>query len=1173
MNVFKRSSSRGATSLTGKCVVLALVAAIALGAAAESLDGELFKNPPDSARPWVYWYFMDGNTTREGMKADLEAMKEAGIGGVLILEVSGGRVPRGPVEFLSPKWLELFGYAIAEADRLGIEVAVGTGPGWCGAGGKSVTPDDAMQHTVASETTVTGPCDFSSVLPVPKPRTPFFGMGTLTPELKEKWESYYRDVAVLAFPEPDGKARLPDADEKAIYQRAPFSSKPGVKPYLTPSHTVVAPEKCVDTAKVVNLTAKMDASGHLNWRVPEGRWTIMRVGRRLTGQTTRPAPKPGLGLETSKFDRGAIERHLKDYADKILAAAGPHRPGRGLTTLHFDSWEMSAQNGSAEFFKEFERRRGYSPLPYIPAINGRVVKSTDVTERFLFDWRQTAQELVIENHLMPIREYAHGKGLVMSSEPYDMNPCCDITSGAVADVPMCEFWSKGMGFDATYSCLEAVSIAHTMGRSVVGAEAFTASGEYWKQYPGSMKAQGDWALCFGINCFKFHTYQHQPSMTDKPGMTMCGFYGVNWHRNQTWWPMVDSYHRYLTRCQMMLRQGRPVADILYLLPEGAPMVFQPPKDAFMEGDFPDRKGYSFDGCSPEVFMSRAKFVDKKIDFEGGATYSVLVLPKVEAMTPMLMKKILECAEAEVPIVGEVPRKSPSLSGYPKCDEEVVALADRITPRLHHVPDKNAVLKVVENVIENEAKWIWSAGEKDVMKQPHGSRWFRKTFRLETPSKEDLRNELDNANPRMDFLTYGELVRRFRKGTLSCNVRGMMVKVTADNAYRLYVNGTFIGGGVDFHDVGTYRVLMKDLKPGENVIEVLADNWGDTPNPAALIVACAIEYKDGRIVTLKTDSSWTCAADKSKGFGLVQEFGAFNMGPWRLRSMPKELYPSFSHATSCVGMRPDYTGGGNVRYIHRRLDEKDIYFVSHRDDYCHVMGTHHFRVADVKSVEWWDPLTGERRELPRWKYAHDGTVEVELELGPNESGFVVFSHGSTGMFKSMFSSIFTTKKSNFRSYGVLAELPDKWKVSFDPAWGGPEGEIEFETLEDWTKRPEWGIQHYSGIATYRKTVTSKEVPTHISLGDVANLARVKLNGKDLGSVWCWPWRVAVPEGAWKDGENLLEIEVANLWLNRLIGDASLPEEKRLTHTTVNPYKPTEPLRKSGLFGPVCLEREN
>ena len=134
-------------------LVLALAcSALAAGPvfAGQSLE-EMFANPPDSARPWVYWYFMDGNTTREGMKADLDAMKEAGIGGVLILEIGAGRPPRGPVEFLSPKWLELFGYAIAEADRLGIEVAVGTGPGWCGAGGKSVKPDDAMQHTVADK--------------------------------------------------------------------------------------------------------------------------------------------------------------------------------------------------------------------------------------------------------------------------------------------------------------------------------------------------------------------------------------------------------------------------------------------------------------------------------------------------------------------------------------------------------------------------------------------------------------------------------------------------------------------------------------------------------------------------------------------------------------------------------------------------------------------------------------------------------------------------------------------------------------------------------------------------------------------------------------------------------------------------------------------------------------
>ena len=160
--------------------------AVAVGGTLE----QLFDQPPDAARPWVYWYFMDGNMTREGITADLEAMRAAWIGGVLMLEVGLGSPPRGPVDFLSEQWLELFGFAIAEADRVGIEVAVGTGPGWCGTGGASVPPEEAMQHTVASETTVTGPADFSQLLPIPEPRKPYFGENTLTATGRSAWQSF-----------------------------------------------------------------------------------------------------------------------------------------------------------------------------------------------------------------------------------------------------------------------------------------------------------------------------------------------------------------------------------------------------------------------------------------------------------------------------------------------------------------------------------------------------------------------------------------------------------------------------------------------------------------------------------------------------------------------------------------------------------------------------------------------------------------------------------------------------------------------------------------------------------------------------------------------------------------------------------------------------------------------
>ena len=159
---------------------------------------------------------------------------------------------------------------------------------------------------------------------------------------------------------------------------------------------------------------------------------------------------------------------------------------------------------------------------------------------------------------------------------------------------------------------------------------------------------------------------------------------------------------------------------------------------------------------------------------------------------------------------------------------------------------------------------------------------------------------------------------------------------------------------------------------------------------------------------------------------------------------------------------------------------------------------------------------------------------------------------------------------------MAEIAGPWNVSFDPKWGGPE-KIVFTTLEDWSRRSEEGIQHYSGKAVYRTTFNTaagmaqaSDARYWLSLGDVKVMAAIRLNGKDLGVVWCDPWRVEIPAGLLKDGGNQLEVTVANLWINRLIGDSALPEEKRLTWTTYTPYTPTSPLQPSGLLGPVRIE---
>jgi len=637
-----------------------------------------FVAPPDSTRPGVYWYFMDGNISREGMTKDLESMKQAGIGSVIFLEVNVG-IPRGPVTFLSEEWQELFKHAVKEAERLGISLTMGSGPGWAGSGGPWVAPAQSMQHLVAADTMVKGPSLFKAPLAVPRPKKPYFGYGALTEALRIKWEEYYKDVVVLAWPTPPKNAMIPDIDEKALYYRAPYSSVKGVKSFLpTPLNYPETREgTAIQKEQVLVISRYLQADGTLTWDVPPGNWTIRRLGLRNNGAVTRPAPEPGLGFECDKMDTTAFNHHYETFIGKLLQKTGAanSKSAGGWKMIHLDSWEMGAQNWTSNFRQEFKKRRHYDLLPYLPVYAGTIVGSREISERFLWDMRLTAQELVIENHALHFKALGRRSGLRLSVEPYDMNPTADLELGATADVPMCEFWSKNYGYNTSFSCIEATSIAHVLGKPVVQAEAFTAEkSEGWKLYPGAIKEQGDWAFATGINKFFYHTFAHQPLDEKlKPGMTM-GPYGVHWDRNQTWWSMSNAYHTYIARCSYLLQQGKHVADILYLTPEGAPHVFRPPLSALVGNDtLPDRRGYNFDGCAPGMLL-KATVKDHKIVFPDGGSYHLLVLPQVETMTPELLNKIESLVKAGANITGIPPKKSPSLVNYPACDNAVAAKA-------------------------------------------------------------------------------------------------------------------------------------------------------------------------------------------------------------------------------------------------------------------------------------------------------------------------------------------------------------------------------------------------------------------------------------------------------------------------------------------------------------------
>lgn len=629
-----------------------------------------FKNPPESSKPGVYWYFMDGNLNREEMTKDLDSMKEAGINNLIFLEVGIG-VPRGSVDFMSEEWQELFVHAVREAERLGIKILLGAGPGWCGSGGPWVKPEESMKHLVFSETNVTGGKRVNVQLPVPEQRS------TVWHTMKNP---YYEDVATYAIPD-SAVPVIEDINEKALYERDPYSSKPNVKPFLPAfaNYKETENSKVLVQSEIIDITAFLQDNGRLIWDAPKGKWTIIRMGKRVTGASTRPSPEPVIGLESDKMDTNAFRNHLRNYTDILLEKTAPRKEGVGWTGFHMDSWESGAQNWTEGIADEFKKRRGYDPEPYFLAYTGRAIESVEITERFLWDLRQTCKELVLENHAEYGKDYAHKNGLELTIEPYDMNPAGDLDLGAIADVIMAEFWSNGFGYETSYAVLQATSISHIKGHPVVAAEVFTSNNnQAWQLYPWAMKSQSDWALAHGINRFVYHTFAHKPlGEQHRPGMTM-GPYGVHWDRGQTWWPMVDAYHQYISRSSHMMQQGQGVADILYLTPEGAPMIFTPPADALEANEMiPDKKGYGFDGCSPKMLMERATVENGKIVFPGASSYEILVLPNFETMTPKLLEKIISLTEQGAKIIGIPPAKSPSLVNYPDCDTQVSKLAEKL----------------------------------------------------------------------------------------------------------------------------------------------------------------------------------------------------------------------------------------------------------------------------------------------------------------------------------------------------------------------------------------------------------------------------------------------------------------------------------------------------------------
>jgi hypothetical protein len=562
-------------------------------------------------------------------------------------------------------------------------------------------------------------------------------------------------------------------------------------------------------------------------------------------------------------------------------------------------------------------------------------------------------------------------------------------------------------------------------------------------------------------------------------------------------------------------------------------------------------------------LARAEVRDGLLAFPGGSSYRLLVLPAMDTMTPELLAKIKELVEAGATVVGAPPVKSPSLVDYPRCDERVASMAtamwgdqeptDHVRVRklgkghlvwggpLEVTPPGTPQLGPIAL-----ARWIWCPDDQPAMAAPVATRYFRRELVVDAD-------------------------RPFRSAR---------VEVTADNAFELWVNGHQALAGDNFHIIHRQDVA-EFLRPGQNVLAIAVTNSGSDPNPAGLVAALRVQYEDGDTADFVTDGQWKAAravpatwpnpaADES-GWLDAQELGPLGMDPWRVKPAPDQcpdLYPHYAATAQLLAdadLPPDFESDGPVRYTHRRTSDRDIYFVSS----CSpdpVRAECRFRVSGA-SPQLWDPLCGSVRSLPEF-VTRQGRTSIPLRFEPYQSYFILFAR------QPVLEKQEPTAKGNFATYRAVCSIDGPWEVAFDTKLGGPES-VQFSQLQDWSRHEQPSIKYYSGVGTYRCTFDLPESwqgsaePILLDLGVVHNLARVRVNGQDLGVVWCAPWHVRLPE-ALKATGNVLEIEVANLWPNRLIGDKALPPEEQVARTTFNPYSADAPLLPSGLLGPLTLK---
>ncbi|WP_372772703.1 glycosyl hydrolase [Mangrovibacterium sp.] len=1079
-----------------------------------------FKNPPSSAKARTWWHWMNGNVSREGITADLEAMKKVGIQEAQLFSASIGE-PQGSATYLSDEWLELFQFAASEAQRLGLELAFHNGPGWSSSGGPWITPEKAMQTLVFSEVAVEGGKTFNDFLPQPETRL-----------------NYYKDIAVLAFPKPKTDERIEELDIKNLSDR--------VRNHLAPDAKPIPESALVHQADIIDLTDKFSLDGMLEWNVPEGDWIILRMGHTPTGHKNISAPFGGQGLECDKMSRKAVDVFWAAAISPIIEKLDT-LVGSVLTNCLIDSYEVGATNWTPGFANEFNRLRGYDCSLFLPALAGYYVESGELSERFLWDFRRTIGDLIAENYYAYFRDKCHEHNLKFSVEPY-WGPFDNMQVGATGDIVMCEYWSGELAFFDSPKFV--ASIANLNGSSIVGAEAFTDMGG-WTRHPANFKAIGDMAWAQGINRFIFHTYIHQP-WNVAPGLTL-GPFGIDFNRLNTWWDEGKVFLDYVARGQFLLQEGKSFADILVFTGEASP------NDGLL---MPELKalGYDYD-------LIGANKIDLLTVEEGlictpvGGKYQALVLPETTWLTPETLKIIETLAKSGAKLFGSRPQKSPSLQNYPECDKQVVQLSSELWDS--SLVKEGSVLDFLKNGTLPPDFSI-EEGSRENLNYIHRKTKETDIYFVASSRKESrvqrCRFRVAGKQPELWNAETGEITNATVWKDNGDGTTSVHIQLEAEGSVFVVFRNPI---ATESHIESMAMELQKPQADPLPDLRISKAEYG-TFLPDGLVDVTEIVANSVQNNTLNIRAGRDlCSCDPAPGYKKELRI-EYQMGNVVLAKNAMETEYLILDATGQAELKIRKAVFGKFeRGVPGIPANKPVYDITEAIRSLVTSGVLEIPVADSLVDEISD---NNKKKALRLVYSTNGeektnTVpdggKLKLTQATSEPK-LVYKNGKT-LWRTPYPGALTyttssgeTKTLEVKSVPKPVELSGAWLLQFPNA-----EKTTFDKLISWTESADDNIRYFSGTASYKKEFTlTKEMlkdgtSLEIDFGSVKEIAEVILNGQNLGILWKAPFRINMDKAV-KEGTNKLEVRVTNLWPNRLIGDEQLPLDYERTGNKIKQW---------------------